>query len=87
MIYNTYAISAYHGLSLLMLQVRISIRVWITTLLDQVCHSLATGQWCFLCPVVSSTNKTGRHDTTQILLKVALNTVKPTNQHHQQLKV
>jgi hypothetical protein len=37
--------------------------------------------------VVSSTNKTGRHDTTEILLKVALNTVKPTNQYQQQLKI
>jgi hypothetical protein len=58
-----------------------------TTLLDQVCQSLATGQWCFLCPVVSSTNKTGRHVTTEIVLQEALNTVKPTNQHHQQLKI
>jgi hypothetical protein len=31
---------------------------------------------------VSSTNKTDRHDITEILLKVALNTIKPnqTNQ-------
>ena len=27
----------------------------------------------------SSTNKTDRHDMTEILLKVALNTIKPTN--------
>ena len=35
---------------------------------------------CSLDPPVSSTNKTDRHDITEILLKVALNTIKPTNQ-------
>ncbi len=30
-------------------------------------------------PPVSSTNKTDRHDITEILLKVALNTTKQTN--------
>ena len=30
-------------------------------------------------PPVSSTNKTDRHDTTEILLKVALITIKQTN--------
>jgi hypothetical protein len=29
-------------------------------------------------PTVSSTNKTDRHDITEILFKVALNTIKPT---------
>jgi len=36
----------------------------------------------FLCPPgspVSSTNKTERHDITEILLKVTLNTIKQTN--------
>jgi hypothetical protein len=35
--------------------------------------------WCF--SPVSSTNKTGRQDITEILLKVALNTIKihPSN--------
>jgi len=33
------------------------------------------------CTLISSTNKTDRHDITEILLKVALNTInKPTNQ-------
>jgi hypothetical protein len=42
-----------------------------TTLCDQVCQWLAVaiGQW--FSPV-SSTNKTDRHDITEILLKVAL---------------
>jgi hypothetical protein len=30
-------------------------------------------------PPVSSTNKTDRHDITELLLKVALNTIKQTN--------
>jgi hypothetical protein len=34
-----------------------------------------TGQWFSLGPPVSSTNKTACHDTTEILLKVALNTI------------
>jgi hypothetical protein len=35
-----------------------------------------TGQWFSPGPPVSSTNKTDRHDITEILLKVALNTIK-----------
>jgi hypothetical protein len=33
------------------------------------------GQWFSLHPPVTPTNKTGRHDITEILLKVALNTI------------
>ena len=40
-----------------------------TTLCDQVC------QWFSPGPPVSSTNKTDRHGITEILLKVALNTI------------
>jgi hypothetical protein len=39
----------------------------------------ATGQWFSPGPPVSSTNKTNLHDITEILLKVALNTIKQTN--------
>ena len=68
-------------LSPLMLWVRISIRARCTTLCDKVCQwlSLATGRWFPPGPPVSSTNKTDRHDITEILLKVALNTIKQTN--------
>jgi len=45
----------------------------------KVCQLLATGQWFSLGPLVSSTNKTDRHDITKILLKVVLNTIKQTN--------
>ena len=62
-----------------MLWVRISIRARCTTLCDKVCQWLATGWWFFPGPPVSSTNKTDRHDITEILLKVALNTIKQTN--------
>ena len=36
---------------------------------------LATGRWFSLRTLVSSTNKTYCHDITEILLKVALNTI------------
>jgi len=36
---------------------------------------------------VSSTNKTDRHDITEILLKVALNTIKQTNTPSEQFRM
>ena len=68
-------------LSPLMLWVRISIRARCTTLCDKVCQWLATGRWFFPGPSVSFTNKTDCHDITEILLKVALNTIKQTLQY------
>jgi hypothetical protein len=47
-----------------------------TTLCDKVCQWLATGRWFSPGPLFSYTNKTNRHDITEILLKVALNTIK-----------
>ena len=38
-----------------------------------------SGQWFSLDTLVSSTNKTDSHDITEILLKVALNTITLTN--------
>jgi hypothetical protein len=55
-----------------MLWVPISIRARCTTLCDKVCQWLPG-------PLVSFTNKADRHDATEILLKVALNTIKQTN--------
>jgi len=63
-------------ISPLMLWVQISIRVRCTTLCDKFCQWLATG-WCF--SPVSSTNKSDRYDITELLLKVALNTIKQTH--------
>jgi hypothetical protein len=47
---------------------------------DKVCH--LTGQWFSPDSPVSSTNKTDRHNVTEIVLKVALNTIQP-NQYVQ----
>ena len=65
------------GLSALMLWVRIALRWGVIdpTLCDKVCQRLAAGWWFSLGTPVSSTNKTERHDITEILLKVALNTI------------
>jgi hypothetical protein len=46
---------------------------------NKVYQLLAHGQWFSPDTPVSSTNKTDRHDITQILLKVAINTIKQTN--------
>ena len=51
-----------------------------TTSCDKVCQWLATGRWLSPGTPVSSTNKTNRHDITEILLKVQLNTINNTNQ-------
>ena len=64
----------------LKLWVRIPLRrsVLDTTVCDQLCQWLAAGRWFFSGTPISSTNKTCRHvDMTEILLKVALNTINP----------
>jgi len=45
------------------------------SLCDKVCQWLTTGWWLSPDTPVPSTNKTDRHDITEILLKVALNTI------------
>ena len=45
------------------------------TLCDKVCQRVATGRWISPGTLVSSTNKTDRHNITEISLKVALNTI------------
>ena len=47
----------------------------LDTLCDTIYERLATGRWLSLDTPVFSTNKTDRHDITEILLKVALNTI------------
>jgi hypothetical protein len=42
---------------------------------DKVYQLLAHGRWFSPGSPASSTTKTGRHDITEILLKVALNTI------------
>jgi hypothetical protein len=46
-----------------------------TTLCDKVCQLLVTGRWISPGIPVSSINTTHRHDITEILLNVALNTI------------
>ena len=43
-----------------------------TILCDRICQWLATGRWFYLGTAVSSSNKTDRHDISEILLKVAV---------------
>jgi hypothetical protein len=50
-------------------------QVRCTPYCDKVCLWLVTGKWFSPGTSVSSTNKNGRHDITEILLKVALNTI------------
>ena len=64
-------------LSPLMLWVRILLRARCTTLCNKVCQWLAAGRLSSPSTPVSSTNKTNRDDITEILFKVALNTIKP----------
>ena len=65
-------------LSPLKLWVRTPFLVRCTWLCDKVCEWLAAGWWFSLGTPVSSINKTDRHDINEILLKVALNTIKQT---------
>ena len=66
-------------LSPLTLWVQILLRrgVLYTTLYEKNCQWLAAGQWFSPGTQVSSINKTDRHNITEILLKVALNTITP----------
>ena len=67
-------------LSLLTLLVRIPLRLGVldTTLCDKVCQWLAAGRWFSQGIPASSTNETDRHDISEILLKVVLNTITMT---------
>ena len=51
-----------------------------TTLCDKVCEWFTEVWWFSAGTPVSSSNKTDRHDITEILLKVALSTInQPAN--------
>jgi hypothetical protein len=52
-----------------------------TTLCDKVCQWLATDQWFSPSTPITSTNITDRHDITEILLKMALNTINQSAFH------
>jgi hypothetical protein len=75
------------ALSLLTLWVGIPLR-WVvldTTLCGNVCQWLATGRWFSAGTPVSSTNKTDCHNMTEILLKVALNTINPKPENYRKV--
>ena len=78
-----------HHLSPLKLWDQIPLRQTVldTTLCDKVCQWLVTDRWFSPGPLVSSTNKTDRHNITEILLKVALNTATLTLVLHWLLSV
>ena len=56
--------------------------VLITTLCDQVCQWLVAGRWFSLGTPISPTNKTDNKDITEILLKVAFNTINQTSKRY-----
>jgi hypothetical protein len=66
------AISAYHHRSC---EFESHSGVLYATLCDNVCQWLAAGCWFYPGTPVSFTNKTDRHDITEIVVKVALNTI------------
>jgi hypothetical protein len=57
-------------------QYNVGLGLWC--LCDNVCQWLVTGQWFSLSTLVSSTNKTDRHNITAVLLKMVLNTINLT---------
>ena len=65
---TTYAISAYHHWSCEFKSAHGKVYS-IATLSDKICLWLGTGRWFSQCTQVSSTNKTDRHNITEILLK------------------
>ena len=73
-IYNYLCTSAYHQ-KLCDFEARSRRGVLYTTLWDTVWQWLAADLWFSPGTLVSSTNKTHRYDITEILLKIALNTV------------
>jgi len=71
---NNFSLSVTCGRSVLFSRLWVQI-LFYTTLCDKVCQWLVTGQWFSSDTPVSSTNKTESHDITEILLKVASNTI------------
>ena len=74
---TTYAIQCLSPLTF-WVQIPLKRDVLNTTLFDKVCQWLATSQWFSQGTPVSSTYKTDSNNITEILLKVALNTINQT---------
>jgi hypothetical protein len=58
---------------------------WCTRKVQRGRQWFATGRFLSPGTLVSSTNKTDRHDTTEILVKVALNTINQTKPNQSDL--
>jgi hypothetical protein len=69
---TTYAISAYHHGCEVESRSRRGVQHYVIKFVGDLRQVVFSGY------SVSSTNKTERHDITEILLKVALNTIKQT---------
>ena len=67
---TTYAIGSYHHWCW-------EFKSRCTALCDKACQSLSTGRWFSPGILVPTATKTDHHDITEILLKVALNTINP----------
>ena len=78
---TTYAISAYHRCCEFESRSRLGVQHYMEKFVSDLRQvgGFSPG------PPVSSTNKTDRHDITELLLKVALNTTKQTNKHQEEL--
>jgi hypothetical protein len=72
---TTYAINAYHHWCEFEFRPGRGVQHYMT----QFVSDLRRARWFSLGPPVSSTNKTDHHDIAEILLKVALYTIKQTN--------
>jgi hypothetical protein len=55
---------------------RLVISQEVSCIVHYLCNGVIPWQWFTPCTPVSPINKTGRHVITEILLKVALNTIK-----------
>jgi hypothetical protein len=71
---TTFAIGVYHRLKL-WIQIQLRREVLSTTLCDKVCQWLATDRWFSQGTPIYTANKTDLHDITEILSKMALNTI------------
>jgi hypothetical protein len=60
---------------------------WYPLVFQSLSVTLVTGLWFSPGPPVSYTNKIDHHDITEILLKVALNTIKQTNKQKQTIVI
>ena len=73
-IYN-YLCNQYLSPLTLWIQIPLRRGVLYATSCDKVCQCLVADRWFSPGTLISSNNKTDRHDITEILLKVALNTI------------